>query len=279
MEAILLDDERESLKWVEELLKAGEDPNAFDHIAQTIPIEAAWREAVFSEQRTDAAVHLLLDQNADICQVQSLNFDILDLVISGSIDLTLLMLSKGLSLSWFYYLTEIQEKNCSWDNLLTVLLEHGMFDKIEQLMPHGVLEFIEVYDYLGDSPLSTMAMNGNRELAEWLLKHGANINAFSQSLIGNTPLDRADENHDLLMIEFLLQRGANPNVPTHMWITVTDRVSKYGSAKKKGHHDSSKDADLQEIKRMVLEASKKFPPPTYPNGTTPKVWPPNPNTR
>lgn len=276
MEAVLLDDEQESYRWTKELLESGEDPNVFDHIASTVPLEMAWRMMTYDTQRSDAIVRLLLDHGAQVEPLRELPFDVSSHIVKGSIDVALLMLEQGLTLSWFYSTTQIGEKTCGWDNLLTELLTEKQFTKIDQLRAHGILDYLHVFDGLGDSPLSTMADEGDREAAQWLIGQGADINAHSLSQIGSTPLDRAVNNHDLKTVEFLLNRGANPNIPTWMWITATDRVSKHGPAKKKGRHDASKDADLVEIKRLVLEACKKFPTPIYPNGTSPGVWPPDP---
>lgn len=279
MEAIQLDDDKESVRWVQELLDAGEDPNAYDKTTQMFPMDAAWSEAVWEEHRTDHVVRLLLEAGANLQVLAEKSPYVNGLILNGQIDLTLLMFRHGLKLSEFYYTTEIGERHCGTDNLLTRLLKQGEYEKIEQLEPFGILEFIHIFDDLGDAPLGYFAREGDRIAAGWLLKHGANINLHSESIIGDTALDRAIHEHNIQMIEFLLNRGANPNIPTWMWITATDRVSEYGTAKTKGHHDSSKDADLIEIKRIVLEASKKFPPPTYPDGSKPKVWPPHPKPK
>lgn len=279
VEAIQLDDEKESVRWVEELLNAGEDPNVFDHVAQMFPLDAAWSEAVWEEQKTDRSLRLLLERGADVQTMADKSLYLFDLIVRGPVELTSFMFQHGLDFNSFYYTTELGERNCSCDNLLTELLEAGDYEKAKQLEPHGILEFIHIFDDLGDAPLGYFAREGDRTAADWLLKHGADINLHSESLIGSTALDRAVHEHDLRMIEFLLNRGANPNIPTWMWITATDRVSEYGSSKSKGRHDSSKDADLIEIKRMVLDASKKFPPPTYPDGSKPKIWPPDPKSK
>lgn len=279
VEAIQLDDEEESVRWVQELLDAGEDPNAFDHVAQMFPLDAAWSEAVWEEQKSDRVLRLLLERGADVQIMAEKSLYLFELFVQGPFELTSMMFKHGLNFSSFYYTTELGERICSCDNLLTELIEAGKYEKIKQLEPFGILEFIHMFDDLGDAPLGYFAREGDRIAADWLLKHGADINLHSESLIGSTALDRAVHEHDLRMIEFLLNRGANPNIPTWMWITATDRVSKYGSVKTKGHHDSSKDADLVDIKRMVLEASKKFPPPTYPDGSKPKVWPPDPKLK
>jgi len=279
VEAIQLDSEPESLKWAQDLLKAGEDPNAFDHIAQTLPLEAAWREAAWEDHKSDTALKVLLESGADVQLLTERSLYSLDLIARGPVDLTLLMIEHGLDLSSLYYTTEIGERHCGWDNPLTMLLEIADFTKINQLEPFGILDFVHIYDELGDAPLGYFAREGNRDIADWLLKHGADINARNEYHIGNTALDRAIHEHDLYMIEFLLNRGANPNIPTWMWITATDRVSKYGSARTKGRHDAKKDADLVEIKHIVLEASKNFQPPTYPDGSTPSVWPPDPSSK
>ncbi|MDF1808578.1 MAG: ankyrin repeat domain-containing protein [Phycisphaerales bacterium] len=279
VEAIFMDNEQESLKWIAELIEAGEDLNAFDYIAQTIPIEAAWRECVFDDQKSDAAVNLLLNNGVQVEPIESLGFYLTNLFVLGPIELTIRLMENGFRLSSQYRSTPIDEKTSEYDNLLTELLKAGLLDKVELLKPFGILELIDVFDDIGDSPLSSIASEGDRVLAEWLLKHGADINAHSESLIGSTALERAVENRHLKMIEFLLNRGANPNIRASMWKTVTERVSEFGSLKNKGIHDSNKDSGLIEIKRMVLAASKNFPPPMNPDGSISTVWPPDPKPK
>jgi hypothetical protein len=279
VEAIQLDDEKESVRWVEELLNAGEDPNVFDHVAQMFPLDAAWSEAVWKEQKTDRSLRLLLESGADVRTMADKSPYLSTLIVNGPVEITHHMFEHGLGWSCLYSTTQIGERICGFDNPLTELIEAGDYEKLKKLEPLGILDFIHVFDELGDAPLGYFAREGNRIAADWLLKHGADINLHSESRIGDTALDRAVHEHDLRMIEFLLNRGANPNIPTWMWITATDRVSEYESPKSKGRHDASKDSDLIEIKRMVLDASKKFPPPTYPDGSKPKVWPPEPTSK
>ena len=185
-------------------------------------------------------------------------------------------LKNGFKFDWFYRETEFGELVSGFTNPLTELLSNANYETADALVDHGILVFLRVFDYLSDPPLGCAAREGDLQAANWLIKHGADVNHHFESHAGSTPLDRAVQEHNLRMVEFLINRGANPNIPTWMWITATDRVSKIGPAKRKPRHDDSKEHDLQEIKRLVLDASKKFPPPTYPNGTTPEVWPPDP---
>ena len=58
MEAILLEDEQESVRWVKELLDAGEDPNQLDYTGYKPPLYEAW-----SSGKTEI-VRLLLKHGA-----------------------------------------------------------------------------------------------------------------------------------------------------------------------------------------------------------------------
>lgn len=268
MEAVLLENPQEGYRWAEDLLESGEDPNQIDRITQSYPIFIAW-----SESRVDL-IQLLLRYGAATELLHNGHFDLSAGFESASTQASLLMLKNGLSLSLLYRENEIGEKLCDGNNLITELLRSGQQDKVNALIPFGLLGLIDAYDDLGDSPLGSVSAEGNRELAGWLLKHGADINAHSESLIGSTPLDLAVGNRRVCMVEFLVNRGANPNIPTWMWKTAADRVCEYGPMKKRARHGPDKDTDLIEIRQLVLDAARRFPPPTYPNGTTPEIWPP-----
>lgn len=273
MEAILLEDEQESLWWVKELLKSGEDPNKFDRIAVSNPLFAAWIYDRIQLMQT------LIDAGADGKCVADLPFDLSWEFTDRTIQSNLLLIRSGFTLDSLYRQTEIGESICTGDNLLTFLLDDHKYEYIDALKPHGILKFIHIYNCTGDSPLGEMARDGHLEHAKWLIRNGADVNAHCEGLIGWTALDRAIENTDVEMTRFLLGVGSNPNIPTWMWISAADRAVNYESDFKFRRNESRVIPDAVRIREMVLQASKKFPPPTYPDGSKPKIWPPEPRAK
>lgn len=271
MEAILLEDEQESLRWVKELLESGENPNTKDLILCRTPLEAAWVEG-----RTDL-IKLFL---AHGCRVE---FDagMLDevYIANAPIEASTLIFEAGLSFQVFLGTNQLNETMCiTGSNPLTYFLEEELWGHIEQFKKYDLMCLLNAFEMLGLTPLAEMARDGNFEQAQWLLKQGADVNAFCEGLIGCTAIENAVESRDIPMIILLIDAGANPNIPTWMWNTCVDRVINFGP-KKKRRHIPEKESDLVEIKRRILDASKKFPPPTYPDGSKPKVWPPEPKAK
>lgn len=270
MEAGLLYDDAEAYRWTKELLKAGEDPNTLDLMYREYPIYVAWREG-----RTEL-VKLLLDHGAKPGLIQDQPFEITSDFLHLSTDVTKLLLDHGLKLSREYQQADNGER-ISGSNLLTDLLLASQHEKIEAFIPYGIMEFIDVFalDDGGDSPLGRIIDKGTREDAQWLLDQGANIDAHSEYFIGYTPLDRAVQNHDVTMVKFLLDRAANPNIPTWMWQTSVDEAIKMdGRSLRHWPLDKPPNEFTAQVYQLIIDASTKFPPPLYPDGTTPDVWPP-----
>jgi len=268
MEAVLLDNEQESLQWTKELLEAGEDPNQLDPAIQRTPLFAAWWN-----DRTDL-IKLLLNfggtGNVDVGSFDEV------MIGSASIQNSILLCEAGFRFDSGLTKNQLGEIMCeSYTNPLEYFLEYELWDHIKAFGPYGLLNLIHAYDgMLGMQPLACMARDGLVKQAKWLIDHGADVNAHCEGMIGSTALDCAVGEKRLDMIKLLLNEGANPNIPTWMWISATDRVSRYGPAKVKGHHDATKDSDLVEIKGLVLDACKKFPPPFRPDGSKASPWPP-----
>lgn len=268
MEAVLLDDQAEAYRWTKELLEAGEDPNQIDSIYLRTPLFAAWCE------NRPQLVHLLLDFGAS-AQVELSSFDEV-MIGNASIQTSLPICKAGFRFDSLLTTNQLGETMCeSYSNPIEYFLEQGLWDHIEAFKPFGIMNLIHAFDgMLGKQPLANMAREGLEKQVKWLLEHGADVNAHCNGMIGSTALEEAVDSRNLNIIKLLLNAGANPNIPTWMWQTCTDRVSRFGSAKRKPHHNSSKDSDLVEIRKLILDASKMYPPPTYPDGTTPDVWPP-----
>jgi Ankyrin repeats (many copies) len=272
MEAIYLEDEQESLRWIKELLAFGEDPNKFDTIAESNPLYEAW----ISDN--DQIMRLLIEAGADGKIVADLPFDLSWSFSDRTIETTLLLIESGFALESLYHQNELGESICNGENLIVFLLDNSQYNYIEALKPHGILDFINIYDCMGGSPLGDMARDGHLEQAKWLIQHGADVNAQCEGVNGGTALDRAIGSTDVEMTRFLLAAGANPNIPIWMWITATDRAVSFMPDFQFRRKESRIIPDAVKIREMILDASKKFPPPIYPNGTKPKVWPPIANS-
>ena len=251
MEAILLPNEEESVKWVSELLEAGEDPNQYDLLACRYPLEAAWSEAIWTDGRSDAVLRLMLNHGASVNEQLHHDADLELLFINASTDLCLLMLEHGIKLQWLYKSRE-HEKFTDYFNPLTKMLAENQTEKLEALTPFGILEFIHVFSDLGHQPLHEMIDIDRLDHANWLIQHGADINAHSDLVVGDTPLDRAVEAQSLRAVEFCLNRGANPKIPTWMSITAFQRAERHFQGNKKSN-------TAKQIFKLVEDASRKHP--------------------
>ena len=273
MEAILLEDEQESLRWVKELLETGEDPNGFDSIAESLPLLEAWQSGRVEIMR------LLIEAGASGEAVAKLPFELVWDFSRCDIDATLLLIKNGFTLNHLYTLNQLGERVCNGTNLLALLLENNRVEHIDALTPYGIMEFIHAFDDLGDAPLGSMARCGHIEQAKWLIQNGADVNIHSEGLIGETALDQAIESTNIEMTRFLLAAGANPNIPTGMWITATDRAVNFMPDFEFRRKESRVIPNAVKIREMILDASKRSPPPIYPDGSKPKVWPPEPKAK
>jgi ankyrin repeat protein len=151
-----------------------------------------------------------------------------------------------------------------WDSPLHHLAAEGQKDRVLALLDLGASVLLDAGDSLERTLLAHALGSGHLTLAQALIDRGADVNAHGHTGTGFTPLDDAIQDNDPLRVAFLLERRANPNIPTWMWVTAADRV-----------HTSGLDAATREL---VLAAARKFPPPVYPDGTRPIVWPPGKDT-
>ena len=269
-EAIDLDDEQEALNWTKTLLDSGEDPNSFGETASITPLGLAWTNGYTQ------IVQLLLDVGSRV--EFSEDFDIAYCLINAPIEASLLLLDLGVDLSTLIYTNPQGDLMCEgFNNPLSELVAEGEYDKIAKLKPYGLMEFLNVFEAdLGWTPLCELAEKGNLIGVKWLIEQGADVDANCEATIGYTALDHAVHNKNIDVIRLLLSAGANPNIPTWMWATAVDQVINYSTSPRKPRHDPGNKPDLVEIRKLVLDASKNFPKPTYPNGTTPDLWPPLP---
>tara|TARA_R110002072_G_scaffold42064_21_gene118866 strand:+ start:129749 stop:130558 length:810 start_codon:yes stop_codon:yes gene_type:complete len=251
MEAILLEDELESVRWVRELLAAGEDPNQLDYTGYRPPLYEAWGLG------KTAVVRLLLDNGAQIITDKGL----LDEVSVGfaPIEATLLLLEAGHSFKECVILKG-DEPMCESDsNHLTYLLEQERWDHIQAFEKYDLFCLINAFGFLGLTPLAEMARDNRIEQARWLLDKRANVNAHCRNCVGYTALEEAVDGKHLEMIKLLIDAGANPNIRTWMRMNCVDRVQPIDPSRRKQRHNPEKRADLKEIKDLVLAASKNFP--------------------
>lgn len=252
MEAILLPNEEESLRWVMALLEDGEDPNQFDDIVDSFPILAAWQEAIWEEGKTDRVLKHLLNSGADINCIRDFPYCIEDLIVNGAPELTIFMLGKGMKFDWFYSESESGELLSGCSNPLYLLLKEGKLGSIEALIPHGILTFMRVFDDLGDAPLGCAARDGNIDAAEWLLNQKADVNLHCKARIGDTALDQALHANNYEMVKLLIDHGANSNIPTWMSITAFQRAERR-------LRDNKKSKTAKQIFKLVEDASRKHP--------------------
>lgn len=272
-EAIDLDDEQEAFDWTKKLLESGEDPNSFDGVTSITPLGLAWTNGY------TRIIQLFLDAGAKVEFPK--DFDISSCIVDAPIEASLLLLDRGIGLTPLTYTNPQGDLMCEgFNNILTRLIAENEYDKIDILKPYGLMEFLNAFESdLGWAPLIEMVEEGNIDGVHWLLQHGADVNAHCESQIGDTALDKAVHNSNIDIIRILLDAGANPNIPTWMWNTVVDRVVNYSTGPRKPRHDLDNKPDLVEIRKLVLDASKKFPKPIYPNGSTPDIWPPLPRNK
>jgi len=272
-EAIDLDNEQEALDWTKKLLESGEELNSFGHTTSITPLGLAWTNGYTQ------IVQLLLDKGARV--EFSEDFDIAYCLVNAPIEASLLLLDRGVDLSPLTYMNQQGDLMCEgFNNPLSELLSKGEYNKIAMLKPYGLMEFLNAFEAdLGWTPLCEMAEEGNLEGVRWLIEQSADLDANCEANIGYTALDHAVHNRDIDIIRALLNAGANPNIPTWMWLTAVDQVVNYSTAPRKPRHDPANKPDLVEIRKLVLDASKNFPKPIYPNGTTPDAWPPAPRSK
>lgn len=251
MEAILLEDEQESLRWVKELLNAGEDPNGLDYDCYYPPLYEAWGSG-----RTEI-VRILLEHGAII----SAKHNPLEDWTVGSvpIEATLLILDAGHSFKECVTIRNNEPMCSSGSNPLTYLLDHDLWEHVRIFEQYDLMCSLNAFNDLGLTPLAEMARDNKIIQARWLLDKNANVNAHCECLVGYTALEEAVHEKHLDMIKLLLDAGANPNIRTWMNVCCTERVQTIGPQKKKQRLDPSKRADLKEIKDLIIHASKKFP--------------------
>jgi len=272
-EAIDLDDKHEAFDWTKKLLESGEDPNSFGHTASITPLGLAWTNGY------TRIVELLLESGAKVEFAD--DFDISYCLVNAPIEASLLLLDRGVDLSPLTYLNQQGDLMCEgFNNPLSELVSNGEYDKIAKLKPYGLMGFLNAFESdLGRTPLCEMASEGNLEGVRWLIQQGAEVDAHCEATIGYTALDNAVDIKHIEIIRTLLSAGANPNIPTWMWLTPVNHVVNYSTSPRKSRHDPDDQPDLIEIRKLILDASKNFPKPIYPNGTTPDVWPPLPKIK
>jgi len=273
IEATRIEDSREAYLSTKKLLEAGEDPNQLDPTTGSSPLLEAWISGRIDIMRA------LIEAGADGQILSSLPFDLTWEFLRVTPEATLLLIESGFTLDSLYKRNQLDETVCNGENLIAFLLDAGRYDFIEALKPHGILNFIHAYDCLGNSPLGDMARDGHLEQAKWLLQRGVDVNAHCEYTNGSTALDKAVESANVDMTRLLLDAGANPNIPTWMWITATNRAVDFAADFEFRTKLSQSISNAQQIREMVLKASKKFPKPIYPNGTTPDTWPPLPKKK
>jgi ankyrin repeat protein len=150
---------------------------------------------------------------------------------------------------------------------ISTLAERGNFDRLDRLWKLGMGILLDVYESdLGWTPLIDAAGRGDLLGVKWLLTQGAHVNAHAEFRIGPTALERAVDEGHAEVVRWLLGAGANPNIPTWMWRTAAERAVRAAS-------ESGTDRALA-IRDCVLAASSRYPPPVYPDGRSPGIWPP-----
>lgn len=267
-----MESEGDAIQWTRELLETGEDPNNVNLEYQFSPLELAW-----SEGRLELMKILIASgANTGI----PFRWETIEWFCDSPLECTLLMFEHEYSLESCYSIHEFPddppEKICGLFNPLYELASNGELAIIDALRPYGIMELLSVYDELGHAPLQSAANDNNLDLVRWMLAQGADINAHSLSRIGSTALDIAVHESNLEIVKTLIHAGANPNIPTHMWITATDQACKISDAPRKPGREDKHRVELTQIKSLVLEAAKRFPPPVYPNGRIVETWPPKP---
>ena len=240
VEAIQLDDEEESVRWVQELLDAGEDPNVLDPFTTTRPFSESWYRGSLK------LMQLLVEYGADPLS-EPKDFDGL-LILANSYPCTKYMWEHG---HRFDQLSEDRDGEYvlsgGLNHPLTVLLDHNAWELIEKLKPLGLLDTINVIEECSEeTPLAEMVRQQKIEHAEWLLEHGARPNHRWSNRVEYTPLDHAVKNQDINMVKLLIQHSADPHIRTWMNISALDRA--------KTAVDESKSYRAKQHAKMVLYA-------------------------
>eukprot|EP00745_Piridium_sociabile_P001283 TRINITY_DN107817_c0_g1_i5.p1 TRINITY_DN107817_c0_g1~~TRINITY_DN107817_c0_g1_i5.p1 ORF type:complete len:946 (-),score=64.44 TRINITY_DN107817_c0_g1_i5:265-3102(-) len=91
-----------------------------------------------------------------------------------------------------------------WTLPLSVAVEGRDTETVGVLLRHGAK--VDVWDYLGHSPLYLASKTDQEDVVECLLKHGASVQAYD--LNGLTPLNVAIQNYNTDIVEILLDHGA-----------------------------------------------------------------------
>lgn len=255
IEAIELESEAEAEEWVRKLLDSGEDPNAPNPDGERGSLETAWMEG-----RTEI-IRMLLEAGAGL--PNRIGFPSYCL-LNAPFEASELILKAGYKFESEICMNHLNEPMYCDDSVLQNLIQDGSTKDVERFRRFNILCLMNVFDELGCSALHASVRDEEYADAKWLIENGADVNAACEALIGYTPLDYAVTNCDLPMIRLLLNAGANPNIPTWMWLTAIDRAIE----------EIPKHPGAREIYRLLCGASTRFPDPVYPDGRTPKDWPP-----
>ena len=209
------------------------------------------------------------------------DFDVSYCLVKSPFEASRLLLDRGLDLTKLVYKNQQGDLICDgFNNVLSELLCEDNYEKIQLLRPFGIMVFLNAFESdLGRSPLCQMAEEENLKGLLWLIQEGADVNAYCEATIGPTAIELAVDTGSIQIVQALLDAGANPNIPTWMWKTPVDRVVNYSTTPRKHKHDPENKPDRVEIRKLILEAAKRFPPPIYPDGSMPSVWPPLSNCR
>ncbi|MFK7885149.1 MAG: ankyrin repeat domain-containing protein [Phycisphaerales bacterium] len=263
-EAIGLEDAGEALEMVRGLLGSGVDVNAVGWDGTHPLSRAVWVE------RWDVT-RLLLDRGAVRCAESPYQDDpLVGLTIEGPLDLLDNLLERcG---GWESLVGDINGEPFVTVQPLTNLIRDSNYERIELLWDRGIGVLLDVPSTpFGMTPLAEASDSSDVRGVRWLLGRKADVNAQFEFAISYTALEYAVGNKHVEITRLLLEAGANPNIPTWMWNTAVDRIAK--SPSKSKPDDPGKTA-MRTIRDLVLAASSRFPPPTYPDGSRPKVWPP-----
>ena len=251
MEAILLEDEQESLRWVKELLESGEDPNQLDYDYYSPPLYEAW-----STGRTKI-VKLLIEHGALISTNHGPPNECF--ISTVPVEATLVLFEAGHSFIEYIEYRYGEPMSASGSNPLTYLLNDKCYEHIQAFEQYKIMSLLNVYNDCGLTPLGEMARDNNLIQARWLLEKNADVNAHCKCLVGYTALDNAVHDNHVEMIKLLLEAGANPNIRTCMNVCCTEHVQMNQSTAKKQRNNPSEQSKLKKIKDLVIDASKKFP--------------------
>ncbi len=255
VEAVVMEDEGEARRWLEELLDGGADPNVVDPVRGQCAIEAGW-EADRAE-----LVGLLLDRGAVVDLAKT---DYSCLFSWESLECARVVLEQGFRFDRFISRNPIGEPVFEGStHVLDWLLSEGDRERLDMYMGFGLLSLIDVFEG-SRTPLISAIDDGRLDDARWLLKHGADVNAYCEHGAYCTALDCAVERHDPEAIELLIRAGANPNVPSMMQLTSAERAVR---ANTKGELDRA-------VAQRVIDAAMQFPKPVFPSRSPTPEWPP-----